>query len=202
MPIGLIDYQVNNLKSISSALSRLDIEYEILSSSQELSKFEKLILPGVGSFCAGMESLNLGGWTEEIRNSVENGSKLLGICLGMQLLFENSFEFTESIGLGLIEGSVRSFENQIEYPVPHTGWNSIEKKKDHKIFSNINDNVDFYFVHSFYCNPVDKKVIAATTNYAIEFPSVVLNNNILGVQFHPEKSFPGGSKLLQNFANW
>ena len=91
MPIGLIDYQVNNLKSISSALSRLDIEYEILSSSQELSKFKKIILPGVGSFCAGMESLNLGGWTEEIRNSVENGSKLLGICLGMQLLFEKSF---------------------------------------------------------------------------------------------------------------
>jgi glutamine amidotransferase len=202
MPIGLIDYQVNNLKSISSALSRLDIEYEILSSSQDLSKFEKIILPGVGSFSAGMESLNLGGWTEEIRNSVENGSKLLGICLGMQLLFEKSFEFTESIGLGLIEGSVRSFENRIEYPVPHTGWNSIEKKKDHQIFLNINNDIDFYFVHSFYCNPVDRKVIAATTNYAIEFPSVVLNNNILGVQFHPEKSFPGGSKLLQNFANW
>jgi glutamine amidotransferase len=82
------------------------------------------------------------------------------------------------------------------------GWNSIEKKKDHEIFLNINNDIDFYFVHSFYCNPVDKKVIAATSNYAIEFPSVVISNNILGVQFHPEKSFPGGSKLLQNFANW
>jgi len=202
MLIGLIDYQVNNLKSISSALSRLDIEYEILSSSKELSKFKKIILPGVGSFQAGMESLNSGGWTEQIKNSVENGSKFLGICLGMQLLFEKSFEFTESIGLGLIEGSVQSFENLIEYPVPHMGWNSIEKKKDHEIFLNINNDIDFYFVHSFYCNPVDKKVIAATSNYAIEFPSVVLTSNILGVQFHPEKSFPGGSKLLQNFANW
>lgn len=202
MPIGLIDYQLNNLKSISSALSRLNIEFEILSHSQDLSKFNKIILPGVGSFGAGMESLNSGAWVEEIRNSVERGSKLLGICLGMQLLFEKSFEFSESFGLGLIAGSVRSFENQIEHPVPHTGWNSINKRYDHEIFSNINNDIDFYFVHSFYCDPVNSKVIAATTNYAIEFPSVVIKNNIIGVQFHPEKSFPAGSKLLQNFANW
>jgi glutamine amidotransferase len=201
MSIALIDYQVNNLKSISSALSRLNIEYQILSSSRNLAKFEKIILPGVGSFSAGMESLNSNGWTKEIRNTVKNGTKLLGICLGMQLMFEKSFEFTETEGLGLISGDVKSFESRDNHPVPHVGWNSIEKN-DHEIFFNINNNIDFYFVHSFYCDPVDTKVIAARTNYIIEFPSVVIKNNLVGVQFHPEKSFPGGAKLLQNFAKW
>jgi glutamine amidotransferase len=202
MPIALIDYQINNLKSISSALSRLNIEFEILSSPKDLIKFEKIILPGVGSYSAGMEALNSGRWVEAIRKSALDGKKLLGICLGMQLLFEKSFEFTETEGLGLIGGSVRSFENVVGYPVPHIGWNSINSKSNHEIFAGVKNDVDFYFVHSFFCEPEETKVVAAFTEYGIEFPSVVIKDNLIGMQFHPEKSAPGGSKLLQNFARW
>ena len=202
MTIALIDYQVNNLKSISSALSRLGIEFEILDSPKNLCDYEKIILPGVGAFSAGMESLDSNGWSGKIKTSVRQGNKLLGICLGMQLLFEKSYEFAETSGLGLVSGLVKSLKNEIKDSVPHNGWNSIEKKKNHQIFLNINDNVDFYFVHTFYCLPSDPAVIAASTNYGTDFPSVIIKDNIIGVQFHPEKSYPGGSKLLENFANW
>jgi glutamine amidotransferase len=200
--IGVIDYQLNNLKSLTSALKRAELEYKIIENPQNLSDFERIILPGVGAFPAGMRELRSKGWDTAITESAKAGVKILGICLGMQLLFESSQEIVAEEGLGLVRGDVIPFPVNSNLPVPHMGWNDFRRLAPHEIFENINDGIDFYFVHSFFVNPTDSSDVLAETDYGVFFPSIILKKNILGVQFHPEKSYPAGIQLLKNFSKW
>lgn len=200
--IGVIDYKLNNLRSISSALSRAEIDHQVIDNPSEIYNFDRVILPGVGSFAAGMQQLKYEGWDSAITDYVKQDVKFLGICLGMQLLFDSSSEFVEEAGLGLLRGHVTQFLPQKKMPVPHMGWNSFTRSRPHELLANVKDGVDVYFVHSFFVNPYDASDILASTNYGVSFPSIVLRENILGVQFHPEKSFPAGIQLLKNFSSW
>ncbi len=200
--IGVIDYHLNNLRSISSALSRAEIDYEVIDDPMGIDNYDKVILPGVGSFAAGMQQLKNDGWDSAIIQYVKQDVKFLGICLGMQLLFDSSSEFVEEKGLGLLSGNVTQFIPDKYMPVPHMGWNSFTRNRPHELLANIKDGTDVYFVHSFYVNPKNDSDVLASTEYGINFPSIVLKENILGVQFHPEKSFPVGIQLLKNFNSW
>ena len=200
--IGVIDYQLNNLKSLTSALNRAELEYQIIENPDNILNFERIILPGVGAFSAGMRELRSQGWDTAIVQSAKNGVKILGICLGMQLLFESSQEIRVEKGLALVKGNVVPFPVSNNLPVPHMGWNDFRRLAPHEILKNINDGIDFYFVHSFFVNPKDPTDILAETDYGVYFPSIILKNNILGVQFHPEKSYPAGIQLLKNFNSW
>ncbi len=200
--IGVIDYKLNNLKSLTSALNRAELDFQVIDNPFDVFNFERIILPGVGAFSSGMRELRRMGWDAAIIQSAEAGVKILGICLGMQLLFESSQEITVEKGLGLIKGNVIPFPIDSNLPVPHMGWNDFRKVSSHEIFQNINDGIDVYFVHSFVVNPKDSTDILAQTDYGVPFPSIVLKDNILGVQFHPEKSYPIGIQLLKNFSNW
>ncbi len=200
--IAVIDYQLNNLKSLTSALSSLDIKFEVISNPESLADFQSVILPGVGAFSAGMNKLVCEGWDKALVQSAQSGTKIMGICLGMQLLFESSKEFEPINGLKILKGTVDSFIPKKFLPVPHMGWNDLRIRIPHQILNNIRDGVDMYFVHSYYVKPINPSIILAETEYGNYFPSIVLNENILGVQFHPEKSYPAGIQLLKNFANW
>lgn len=200
--LGIIDYQVNNLKSLSSSLDRANLPFEIVTSYKQLSNFDRIILPGVGSFSSGMKSLQKNHWVESIQEYALTGRKILGICLGMQILFDSGFENGTTNGLGLIPGTVTSFIPEKNLPTPHIGWNTLHHQKSHKILDGIPNNLDYYFVHSYYCNPSSKSCTIGYTNYGIDFPSVVAQENIVGVQFHPEKSFPSGLRMLKNFYDW
>lgn len=201
--IGIIDYGMGNLFSVSKALERLDAPYFISEDKDALLKADALILPGVGAFKDAMVKLKEAGLSEMIEVFVDSGKPLLGICLGMQLLFESSEEHGYSEGLKLLPGKVVRFpgvsEDGAAYKVPHMGWNKLQFKKDSSITPNMED--DFvYFVHSYYADTKDE-VIIASCSYDKEVPAVVGRNNVYGMQFHPEKSSKLGMHLLSNFAN-
>jgi glutamine amidotransferase len=200
--IGIVDFQVNNLKSLTSALATAQIEYEVLTDSSHIADFDRLILPGVGSFPAGMRQIINNGWDEALLSAAASETKILGICLGMQLLFEVSSEFNNTNGLGLIEGNVLPLTFQKNLPIPHMGWNDISIISPHPILEGVMSGLDAYFVHSYHVNPTFKEHILAETSYGITFPSIVGKNNVIGVQFHPEKSFPVGLRILKNFEVW
>lgn len=201
--IGIIDYGMGNLFSVSKALERLNAPYFISENKEELLQADALILPGVGAFKDAMEKLKETGLSEMIHTFVENGKPLLGICLGMQLLFESSEENGLSEGLKLLPGKVIRFsgisKDGTSYKVPHMGWNKLHFKKDSLVTPNMDD--DFvYFVHSYYAD-TKEEVIIASCSYDKEVPAVVGRNNVYGMQFHPEKSSKLGMHLLSNFAN-
>ncbi len=199
--IVVIDYKMGNIGSILNMLKKIGAEAIISSDPEEIKKADKLILPGVGSFDAGMENLKNSGLIPAIEEKVINKKTLiLGICLGMQLFAKNSEEGI-SRGLGWIDAEVKKFkfsENSLK--IPHMGWNSINIKKQGKLFENMPLDSRFYFVHSYYFVCQDKDNILATTNYGFDFPSIIRKGNIIGVQFHPEKSHKFGMQLLKNFA--
>lgn len=199
--IGIIDYGMGNLFSVSKALERLDVPYFISEKVEELKKADGLILPGVGSFKDAMERLNITGLSAMIKEFVKIGKPFLGICLGMQLLFEGSKENGETIGLGLLTGYVEKFPGVTadggRYKVPHMGWNQLEWTQASSIFSQIEDYA--YFVHSYYVDRMDKDALLAKCMYDVEVPAVVGSGNLFGMQFHPEKSSRLGMQLLRNF---
>ncbi len=201
--IGIIDYGMGNLFSVSKALERLNAPYFISEDKEALIQADALILPGVGAFKDAMAKLKETGLSEMVEAFVDSGKPLLGICLGMQLLFESSEEHGFSEGLKLLPGKVVRFpgitENGSPYKVPHMGWNKLHFKKDSLITPNMDD--DFvYFVHSYYADTKEEVTIASCT-YDKEVPAVVGRNNVYGMQFHPEKSSKLGMHLLSNFAN-
>lgn len=200
--ITIIDYKLNNLSSLCNSLNDLNIEYTVASSPAEVGTISKFILPGVGAFPSGMKALKDSGWDQFLIKNLDENSKLLGICLGMQLLFEKSNEIEETSGLGIIKGRVCALHEKTKMNTPHIGWNSLNLNRFHPILKNINSNLDVYFLHSYYCVPLEASMIFATTDYGIEFPSIVIKNNIVGVQFHPEKSQRIGSVILKNFSEW
>jgi glutamine amidotransferase len=200
--IGIIDYGSGNLSSVLNAFKRLDNDVEIFSDSKKTKNYSKLILPGVGSFKAGMDLLNKNKWTSEIKNYVKNGKPLLGICLGMQLLFSKSEEEDINKGLDLISGSVDKMKIEKNLKIPHVGWNNLIIKKKHPLLKDINQEIDFYFVHSYSCNPEQTDDILAEFEYGYKYVACVAKENIFGTQFHPEKSMPAGITLLKNFIDW
>ncbi len=195
--ISIIDYGAGNLKSVSKALERLDLDSAVTSSFEDINNSKAMILPGVGSFGDCMKSLRSKGLDRCIIENVNKGKYLLGICLGLQLLYENSYEDGIWKGLGLLKGEIIRFDSTNK--VPHMGWNNLIKGKDDFLSQNINEEEYVYFVHSYYAKPENAKDVVFWTEYGVKVPAVVRRNNIMGMQFHPEKSGPTGLKLLKNF---
>ena len=196
--VAIIDYGVGNLRSVEKAFEATGCEAIVSGDESVLRKAERLVLPGVGAFAACMNALTERGFDRLVRERVEDGTPLLGVCVGMQLLFEESDEFGSTPGLGLLRGTVKRFND--EFVVPHVGWNRIFQIRKNPLFTDVANGSFFYFVHSYYCEPDDKSVAAGETQYGIRYASVVAHKNICGVQFHPEKSQDAGLRLLKNFA--
>jgi len=204
MKIGIIDYGVGNILSIQNMLKKSGNKSEILSEPEMIDKFDKLILPGVGSFDFAMNKLINHSWVEPLSNFVlEKKKPILGICLGMQLLCNNSEE-GQLKGLSWINANVKKFktDDNFKLKVPHMGWNSVEVRNlNCKIYEELSGLNKFYFVHSYYVDCLENKDIIGVTKYnGSEFVSSFNKENIYGVQFHPEKSHRYGLKLLENFA--
>ena len=196
--VGIIDYGAGNLGSIHNAIQYLDAKTKIISSPSELDQFSHLILPGVGSFGKLADNLKKKGWPNKIKNFVQKGNRILGVCVGMQLLFEQSEESKDAIGLSLIKGKFNIFKKTNGLPLPHIGFNEVEHKNT-PIWKGIKNKSPFYFIHSFNIRKTEDKVTIAKTIYGNEFISFVEKDNIYGSQFHPEKSHYVGLKLLKNF---
>jgi len=198
--IVIIDYGMGNLHSVLKAFRRIGADAIVSSKGEDIQKAEKLVLPGVGHFKKGMENLEKRGLIE-ILNKKIIGEKtpILGICLGMQL-FTKFSEEGDAGGLGWIDARTIKFNLGDKFRVPHMGWNNIKIEKDNKIFSNLNKEDYFYFVHSFHVNCKNKEDILSITEYGKKFISAIQKENIIGVQFHPEKSHDAGLEILKNFA--
>lgn len=195
--IGIIDYGRGNISSVETALNKGGFDNITTDDHEVLRSCNGLILPGVGAFKDGMQDLKRRGLIPIIREFVEKGKPLLGICLGLHLLFEVGEEDGESEGLGLLKGRVERLTT--EYKIPHIGWNNLRILKPSPILEGIEDGDNFYFVHSYQAHPEDRSVISAVCDYGQEIVAVVSRENIFGVQFHPEKSSDKGMVLIQNF---
>ena len=196
--VAIIDYGVGNLRSVEKAFHAGGAEAVVTSDERELRAAERLVLPGVGAFRACMEALNARGFDKLVRERVADGTPLLGVCVGMQMLFEESEEFGTTRGLGLLRGRVRRFPEGLR--VPQVGWNQVEWRKRHALAEGIEDESFFYFVHSYFCDASDDADVLGRTEYGAAYASVVTRANVYGVQFHPEKSQSAGLRLLKNFA--
>lgn len=202
--ITILDYGLGNIRAFANAYKRLNVETKIARSASDLDDASKFILPGVGSFDHAMMLLNDSGMRERLDEQVlSNKIPVMGICLGMQIMAKSSDEGKMS-GLGWIDGNVILFDAEtIPYAtrLPHMGWNSINPHTDNKILKNLSSNSRFYFLHSYYFTCEKEENILTTTEYGISFSSAVCNENIYGIQFHPEKSHSSGIQLLKNFAD-
>ena len=195
--VAILDYGVGNLRSVEKAFAAAGVSAIVSDDERVLRKAEALVLPGVGAFAACMNALSSRGYDELIRERLGEGTPLLGVCVGMQMLFEQSEEFGQTMGLGLLRGQVRKFTGDLL--VPHVGWNQVRQPRAHWLLDGIEDQTFFYFVHSFYCEPEDPAVIIGETDYGGAYASIVAEGLISGVQFHPEKSQAAGLRLLGNF---
>ncbi len=201
--IALIDYGISNLRSVQKAFEYLNTEVTLVETPDRLAQAERLILPGVGAFPAGILGLRERGLIEPIKQAARAGKPLIGICLGMQLLFETSDEMGETEGLGLLPGKVTRLGGPVSLvrglKVPHMGWNQLDLVRAHPLVRDLTMGSYAYFVHSYAIYPDDQELVLATTEYGGPFASIVGQGNICGLQFHPEKSQAVGLKLLQNF---
>ncbi|HZM87228.1 MAG TPA: imidazole glycerol phosphate synthase subunit HisH [Blastocatellia bacterium] len=195
--VAILDYGVGNLRSVEKAFAAAGVSAIVSDDDRVLRKAEALVLPGVGAFAACMNALSSRGFDELIRERLAEGTPLLGVCVGMQMLFEQSEEFGQTMGLGLLRGRVRKFTGDLL--VPQVGWNQVRQPRAHWLLDGIEDQTFFYFVHSFYCEPEDPAVIIGETDYGGAYASIVAEGLISGVQFHPEKSQAAGLRLLGNF---
>ena len=199
--IAIIDYGMGNIHSVKKALELYGAKIKVSNNPEEISYCEKLVLPGVGAFGEAMQELEKQGLVALIKDEVKNKKPFLGICLGMQLLFEKSEEANKCKGLGIIRGEVKKFPVS-DLKVPHMGWNQLKTVKDEcRLLKDVPDGSYVYFCHSYYPQPKDKSVIAAATDYGVNFTSIVWQDNVYGAQFHPEKSQGIGLKMLENFVN-
>ena len=198
--IAIIDYGVGNLFSLTSSLGSIGAETVITSDPEVIRKADKLLLPGVGAFSDAIAKLRASGLDKVIIEEVRGGKELLGICLGMQMLFEKSYEYGEHEGLGLLKGSVVPMAGIIpaELKIPHIGWNALHVCKENKLFRYVNEGDFVYFVHSYYATDCDESLLA-TTEYGSELTAAVAYDNVMGCQFHPEKSGSVGLSILRAF---
>ena len=196
--IAIIDYGMGNLRSVQKALEKVGAPAVVTEDPLFLDQAEKIVLPGVGAIAPAMQKLEQLGLIPAIKRNIQNKKPFLGICLGLQLLFEKSNEGGETKALGIIPGEVKRFAS---LKVPHMGWNQLLlKQKNCPLFEGMENKTNAYFCHSYYVSPKDKSLTATATDYAIEFTSSICQGNLLGVQFHPEKSQTIGLKILENFA--
>ncbi len=200
--VAIIDYGVGNLFSLYSSLKYIGVTANVTSSPEEIKRADKIILPGVGAFGDAADKLRRSGLDRILRSEAEAGKDIMGICLGMQLLFEKSYEYGEHDGLGLLPGKVVPMEGYIpeNLKIPHIGWNRLIFKQENKLFKYINEGDCVYFVHSYYAADCDKYVIAST-EYGCELTAAAANKNIMGCQFHPEKSGEVGLNILRAFCD-
>jgi len=198
--LAVIDYGAGNLRSVLHALKYLNVEdVRLVQKPNELIGAHQIILPGVGAFGAGMQQLHKQGLVKALQDAVQSGIPYLGICLGMQFLFEYSDEMGEHEGLGIIPGHVTRFPADLAYKVPHMGWNQLVQEKPSMLLHGLTDDSYAYFVHSYYCVPANLDDVLISTEYGIKFTAGVQRDHIYGVQFHPEKSQNTGLRLLTNF---
>ena len=198
--IIIIDYGMGNLKNVYNALKYLNIPSKISNEISEIKSADKLILPGVGAFNKAVYNLNNMGLTEVIKAKINNGTPLLGICLGMQMIFQKGYENGECEGLSFIEGDVKILEPKEKVKIPHIGWNKLEYNKSNDLIKGLDDNSFVYYVHSYAATKVKNENLIGFSNYGgIKVPSIVCNNNVYGTQFHPEKSGEVGLRILHNF---
>jgi glutamine amidotransferase len=195
----LIDAGTGNLHSVENALRSLGYAIHVSSDPADVLKPGRVILPGVGAFGSFMEGLHKDGLDEAVRAVAQRGDPLLGICVGMQALFEMSEEMGEHAGLSILEGRVVRFDLPGDYKVPQTGWNQIWERKPSALLRGLKPGAYAYFNHSFYCAPANAADVAASTDYGFDFCSVTQRENVYGVQFHPEKSQRLGKAILSNF---
>ena len=197
--VAIIDYGAGNLSSVKKALDYLGAESEITQDKSKILSASHVILPGVGSFGDAMNSMKERGLVETVKRAAVSGKPFLGICLGLQLLFESSDESAGVEGLGLLNGRIVEIPKDKGLKVPHIGWNSVSLNKSDGIFKGIDEQSYFYFVHSFYLTGADNDVVAATTQYGVNIQCAVQKGNLCATQFHPEKSGKTGLKVLKNF---
>lgn len=199
--IAIIDYGAGNLQSVKKALDFIGAESVITDNPETINACDKILLPGVGSFGDAMASMRAKNLVETVKQNALSGKAFLGICLGLQLLFEESEESPNVQGLGIFKGKIRRFPNDMGLKIPHIGWNSLEIKQKDTLFKGIPENSYVYFVHSYYLEAEDLTDVATVTNYGIDFHSAVGKGNIFATQFHPEKSGDVGLQILRNFAS-
>lgn len=207
--IVVVDYGMGNLRSVEKAFQKLGHEVKVTGSARELEDARGVVLPGVGAFPDCIRNLERFGLVKPILNAIKSGKPFLGICLGYQMLFEESEEFGPAEGLAVFKGKVKRFSDKMLDPssgadaflkVPHVGWNAVQVKKSHPVLQGIDSGSFYYFVHSYYVDPADKSMVTTTTDYGIDFASSIGKDNVFATQFHPEKSRQKGLQLLGNFA--
>ncbi len=199
--VAIIDYNMGNLASVKNALAKIGTESTVVADPDALAKYDRALLPGVGAFGDAMEHLRSNGMDDAVRDFAKSGKPMLGICLGMQLLFSKSLEFGEHVGLGLIPGEVVPFDTRMfdkPHKVPHMGWNELFVQKETPLFHWLPKEFYLYFVHSYHAVTPDEYVIGRTW-YGYEFVSAVQKENVFGIQPHPEKSHDQGLRILENF---
>ncbi len=207
MIIKILDIGISNIQSVINAFTKIEKKVAICKNSHDFSNADAYVLPGVGSFDVAMNNILSRNLQDAIHSEIIIKKKvLLGICLGMQLFFTTGYENNKKTkGLNLISGDVKKLDlpdtNVHEFKLPHVGWNDVNIKNSKGIYTDIDQHTDFYFIHSYYVMPKDKKIISSTTNNGVEFTSAIEFENIYGVQFHPEKSQKAGLKLLKNWCN-
>ncbi len=201
--IVIIDYGVGNLFSLRSSFESIGADVVVSDDEEVIARADKIILPGVGAFGDAIAKLRSAGLDKVVIREVKKGKKLLGICLGMQLLFEKSFEYGEWEGLGLLRGTVVPMQGSIpsELMIPHIGWNALIKKREHPLLAGVSAGDCVYFVHSFYAEGCEDSLIA-TAEYGKELTAMVAKDNVAGAQFHPEKSSSVGLSILKAFIDW
>ncbi|HXQ24415.1 MAG TPA: imidazole glycerol phosphate synthase subunit HisH [Candidatus Acidoferrales bacterium] len=197
--IAIIDYGMGNLRSVQKGIERVGFAAEVTRDRVRIEAAAGVVLPGVGAFGACMDNLRAYGLIDSVRRVIEHGTPFLGICLGMQLLFEESDEFGPVPGLGIFPGRVVRFADAPGLQVPHMGWNQITKRQDAPHLRGLDDGAFVYFVHSYYVVPADPTLAATSTEYGIEFTSAIARDNVFATQYHPEKSQAVGLKILENF---
>ena len=197
--IAMIDYDAGNIKSVEKALQKLGADVVITKNPQVILNADKVILPGVGSFGDAMNNLRKYGLDEVIHQVVENGTPFLGICLGLQLLFERSDESPEAVGLGILKGEILRIPDAEGLKIPHMGWNSLHLQNNGRLFKGLKEKDYVYFVHSYYLKAEDESIVKATTNYSVNIHASVEKGNVFACQFHPEKSSDVGLQILKNF---
>jgi imidazole glycerol-phosphate synthase subunit HisH len=197
--IAIIDYQMGNLRSVQKGFEKVGYQPTITSDPAELAKADKIVLPGVGAFGDAMAELQRRHLVEPIREAIAAGKPFLGICLGLQLLFDVGYEGGRHAGLGILEGEVVRFDLPSDYKVPHMGWNQLQIQRPAPVLAGLADGAHCYFVHSYHVVPRDAGVIATQTDYGRPFCSMIWRDNIFATQFHPEKSQADGLKILANF---
>jgi len=201
--VAIINYGIGNIRSLYNSLKKIEIEAEIVSDPESIYKFDKVFLPGVGSYKDAINMIRKKGWENPIKKfSSDKNKNLFGICVGMQILSTYGYEYGKSNGLDIIKGDVVRMDKQgCDLKLPHIGWNNIKILNENLLTENLIDDSDFYFVNSYSLKLINSDELIASTTYGVEFPSIINKQNVFGTQFHPEKSSKAGIQILKNFIN-